>query len=213
MVNLDKEYINRHGRWVSLYEIQQDINCALKKGYHPNNDFAFTTATVQGLLDQLILELETNKKQKQYINSPALAFKGCYSYYFTKLASSSQLYMNYKSFCEIENDEKLAHLFLVMCRLVEPTHELKFSNFASETHTVSLNVPNLKETPSVQHLNLASKEFICIHPVIWLAYIGRKIASVDEDLKYNYLELRKSQNPYIVDLLIEVDKWLSELSF
>lgn len=47
------------GTPVPLTEIKEDISAAAKKGYNFTNDFAFTCATVQGLVEKLE-EFESN---------------------------------------------------------------------------------------------------------------------------------------------------------
>lgn len=47
------------GQDIKLSELKDDINTAAKKGYHYTNDFAFTCATVQGLVEK-IEELSQN---------------------------------------------------------------------------------------------------------------------------------------------------------
>ena len=47
------------GQDIKLSELKDDINAAAKKGYHYTNDFAFTCATVQGLIEK-IEELSQN---------------------------------------------------------------------------------------------------------------------------------------------------------
>jgi hypothetical protein len=211
MINLDEVFIDRYGTKISIADLQKDVDAAIKKDFHPENDFAFTTATVQGLID---LVTDLLRKNAQLTADPIIHksyFIGRYAYYFEKITNNAPTYMNLPIFNNIEEDEILAQNFLIALRLAKPTKELRFTQKAVKEGYVSLNLPGASGV-TLDHLEMvADKNAICIHSAVWLAYIIFKQKDVDDDLKYNYHELLKNKNPYVRDLLTIATNMLTDL--
>ena len=192
MINLDEVVINRYGTSVSVVELQADVNAAIKKGFHPENDFAFSSATVQGLIDLVIQLSCKNERTKESIIIRNSDFTGQYSNYFNQIANGIPTYMALPMFNNIDNDPILTHNFLIALRLVKPTRNLQFTrksiNFISTLASLNTN-----EGVTIDQINnIDNKNTICIHPVIWLAYIAYKIESVDDDIRNNFIQLEQN---------------------